>query len=246
VESIRAGLAFALKEAVGTEEIMRREHDLARRALRSWSANPRIAILGSTELDRLAVVSIGLRHPPGTLHANFVVAVLSDLLGIQARSGCFCAGPYIHRAYPVDERWSRRMHAEVAKGHLGAKLAFTRLSFPYYTSEAAFAYVLAAVHLLADEGWKLLPQYRFDPQSGLWEHRAARRETHDRLGAMLDAPPPRFARAPEWVLAGQLDAARRTIRAAPPAGPLREPSWSSEFERIRWFPLPGEARRAAA
>ena len=28
-----AGLAFAIKEAVGTEEIRRREHDFARRAL---------------------------------------------------------------------------------------------------------------------------------------------------------------------------------------------------------------------
>src|SRR4051794_14477218 len=36
VESIRAGLAFALKEAVGSAEIRRREHDFARRALRSW------------------------------------------------------------------------------------------------------------------------------------------------------------------------------------------------------------------
>jgi selenocysteine lyase/cysteine desulfurase len=130
VESIRAGLAFALKEAVGADAILRREHDLARRALRSWSANPRIEILGSAEPERLAVVSIGLRHPPGHLHANFVVAaVLSDLLGIQARSGCFCAGPYIHRVYPVDDLWSQRMHAEVAKGHLGAKLAVTRVSF---------------------------------------------------------------------------------------------------------------------
>ena len=100
VESIRAGLAFALKEAVGSEEIRRREHDFARRALRSWARNPDIEILGNPELERLAIVSLGLRHPGGHLHANFVVAVLSDLFGIQARSGCFCAGPYIHRMYP--------------------------------------------------------------------------------------------------------------------------------------------------
>ena len=98
VESIRAGLAFALKEAVGGNEIRRREHDLGRRALRSWAANPRIDILGNTHVDRLAVISLRLRHPPGHLHARFVAAVLSDLFGIQARSGCFCAGPYIHRA----------------------------------------------------------------------------------------------------------------------------------------------------
>src|SRR5580765_6045746 len=55
VESIRAGLVFALKEAVGTDEIRRREDDFVRRALASWGANPRINILGSLTADRLAI-----------------------------------------------------------------------------------------------------------------------------------------------------------------------------------------------
>ena len=103
VESIRAGLVFALKEAVGAEEIRRQEGEFARRALASWGTNPNLRILGNPERERLAIVSFGVRHPRGLLHSNFVVAVLSDLFGIQARSGCFCAGPYIHRAYPVDD-----------------------------------------------------------------------------------------------------------------------------------------------
>jgi selenocysteine lyase/cysteine desulfurase len=116
VESIRAGLAFKVKEAVGTDEIRRREQDFARRALRSWGANPRIEILGNLDAERLPILSLSLRHARGLLHANFVTAVLSDLFGIQARSGCFCAGPYIHRAYPIDDEWSERMDAEVARG----------------------------------------------------------------------------------------------------------------------------------
>ena len=40
VESIRAGLVFALKEAVGAQEIRRREDDFARRALESLQAQP--------------------------------------------------------------------------------------------------------------------------------------------------------------------------------------------------------------
>jgi hypothetical protein len=58
--------------------------------------------------------------------------------------------------------------------------------------------------------------------------------------------------APESALRGQLAAARRIIReveAAPPAGPLADPWVGEAFERIRWFPLPGEALarlRAAA
>jgi selenocysteine lyase/cysteine desulfurase len=244
VESIRAGLAFALKDAVGTDEIRRREHDMARRALRSWSANPRIEILGNTECERLATISLGVRHAPLLLHAGFVVAVLSDLFGIQVRGGCFCAGPYIHRAFPIDELWSRRMHAEAVRGHLGAKLALTRVSFPYYTSDAAFSYVLDAVHLVADEGWKLLPQYRFDPASGLWEHRSRHAGAPAGLAAMLQTPPPPFTRAPESVLRGQLDAARRILAAAGAQAPLDaldDPPCTPELERIRWFPLPVEA-----
>ena len=119
VESIRAGLAFALKDAVGANEIRRREERIVRRALSSWGANPRIEVFGNQSVDRIGIVSLGLRHPRGLLHSHFVGAVLNDLFGIQVRSGCFCAGPYLHRLLPIGEGWSRRMHAEVANGHDG-------------------------------------------------------------------------------------------------------------------------------
>src|ERR1700759_3264256 len=244
VESIRAGIAFTLKDAVGSDEICRREHDFARRALRSWSADPNIEILGSLELERLAIVSFGLRHGGRHLHANFVVALLSDLFGIQARSGCFCAGPYLHRLYTIDEGWSTRMEAEVAKGNAGAKLAFTRTTFNYFISETVCDYIVDAVHLIADEGWKLLPLYRFDPVTGLWHHRSATPEELPSLRDVLTGGGGRPPSAPESVLPGQLQAARRIIaavQARPPAGPLDDPELTDEFERIRWFTLPSEA-----
>ena len=251
VESIRAGIAFTLKDAVGSDEICRREHDFAGRALRSWGANPNIEILGSTELERLAIVSFGLRHGGSHLHANFVVALLSDLFGIQARSGCFCAGPYLHRLYSIDEGWSTRMEAEVAKGNAGAKLAFTRISFNYFISETVLDYIVDAVHLIAGEGWKLLPLYHFDPVTGLWHHRSGAPEEPPTLRDVLTGGRERLSSAPESVLPGQLQAARRIIAAVerrPPAGPLDDPELTDEFERIRWFSLPSEglARLRAA
>lgn len=246
VESIRAGLVFALKEQVGTEEIRRREHDLARRALDSWGANPRIEILGSTDLERLATVSFGVRHRGRLLHANFVAALLNDLFGIQARSGCFCAGPYIHRLYGIDDRWSDRMSAQAVEGQMGALLSFTRLSFNYVISEAAFAYILDAIHLIADEGWKLLALYDFDSATGLWRHRSGTSEPPPGLRDVLTGTPAPLATAPESVLVDQLEAARLIIaelETHPPAGPLTDQVVSPEFERIRWFPLPGEALR---
>jgi selenocysteine lyase/cysteine desulfurase len=243
VESIRAGLVFALKEAIGPEVIRRRERQLADRALASWGRNPNIEILGNTAAPRLPVISFGLRHPPRLLHSNFVVTLLSDLFGIQARSGCFCAGPYLHRMYGVDRDWSAGMERECCRGHLGAKLAFARLSFNYFISDEVFQYVIDAVHLAADHGWKLLPLYRFDPVSGMWRHRTWEPDAATGLSTWLREPPAPLPSASDTVLAGQLDAARAIIAAMAgrPPEPLDDPAISDDFERIRWFPLPAEA-----
>jgi selenocysteine lyase/cysteine desulfurase len=235
VESIRAGLVFALKDAVGADEIRRRGHGFARRALASWGRNPNIEILGNPEPDRLAIVSLGLRHPPRLLHPNFVVALLSDLFGIQARSGCFCAGPYIHRMYPIAEPWSDRMHEHARRGHEGAKLGFVRVSFNYFLSEAVFEYILEAVHLLADHAWKLLPAYRFDPVTGLWHHR-----DHRPAPTLHDLAPAATTREPDSALVRHLDEARRIVDSVETGPASTHHALSPEFEQIRWFPLPGE------
>jgi selenocysteine lyase/cysteine desulfurase/CRP-like cAMP-binding protein len=250
VESIRAGLVFALKEAVGADEIRRREQGFVRRALRSWGANPKIEILGNPELDRLAIVSFALRHGDDRLlHSHFVAALLNDLFGIQSRSGCFCAGPYVHRMYPIADDWSARMDAEASLGHLGAKIAFVRVNFNYFMSEGSFSYVVEAVNFLAEHAWKLLPLYRFDPFSGLWHHESGRPRPpltlHDVSFAtgVLEFEGPR-ATEPESALGRYLDEARRLvaeIEAAPPAGPAHDPPLTPAFAEIRWFPLPSEA-----
>jgi hypothetical protein len=184
------------------------------------------------------------------LHGNFVTALLNDLFGIQTRSGCFCAGPYVHRTFPIDDVWSERMDAEVSRGHVGAKLSFTRLGFNYFTSETVFDYILRAVHLVADEGWKLLPRYRFDATSGLWSHVAGPKRPSVSLGNVsfsADGPiggDGAVTTEAESALHRYLEEAHdiiRSVQADPPDGPLVDASVSPEFDRVRWFSLPGEA-----
>ena len=216
VESIRAGLAFRLHEEVGSEAIRELEERLLRRALDSWRRNPRLLLLGNPDLPRLPIVSFGVRYPlevypVGMLHPNLVVALLNDLFGIQARSGCFCAGPYGHRLMDLDRETSAAHEAEAARGNLGIKLGFVRLSFAYFISEAVFDYLVAAVHFVADHGAKLLPLYRFDASSGLWRHRY---ELPRPPAALDDLTPIRQAAVPESALPDYLDEARPDRRGA--------------------------------
>src|SRR4029450_1246121 len=53
VESIRAGLVVALKQAVGTDLIQAREQRFLRRALDRWRANPNLELLGNLDVPRL-------------------------------------------------------------------------------------------------------------------------------------------------------------------------------------------------
>lgn len=67
---------------------------------------PEIILLGNTSasLKRIPVFSFIVKHPRGTfLHHNFISAVLNDVFGIQARSGCPCSGAYAQDLLGIDQ-----------------------------------------------------------------------------------------------------------------------------------------------
>jgi selenocysteine lyase/cysteine desulfurase len=249
IESIRAGLVFQLKQAVGTEEIRRREEGFIQRAIESWCANPNLDILGNLEAERLSIVSFVVKFGNRHLHHNYVVALLNDLFGIQSRGGCSCAGPYGHRLLGIDLDTSHEFAREVARGCEGIKPGWVRVNFNYFISETAFDYILRAVHLVADHGWKLLPLYRFDPVSGLWWHQDKPVEAPMGLGDVsyengrMEYPSHRDHQ-PESALAGYLHDAEMILNSAAsvpdPAGV--DLDLTEDFEHLRWFPLPGETQ----
>ena len=171
IESIRCGLVFKLKGEVGTDVIREREEAFIRRAITAWQDEPNIQILGNPDADRLSIVSFVIRHGERHLHHNYVVALLNDLFGIQARGGCSCAGPYGHRLLGIDLDTSHRYEAEIAKGCEVIKPGWVRVNFNYFIDEDEFSYIVDSVRLLARMGWALLPRYRFDVASGTWRHR---------------------------------------------------------------------------
>jgi selenocysteine lyase/cysteine desulfurase len=256
IESIRAGMVFQLKQAVGVDTIRAKEESYWHRAIEAWEKSPAIQVLGNTHSDRLSIVSFVVRRPHERyLHHNFVVAVLSDLFGIQSRGGCSCAGPYGHRLLGIDLERSHEFEHEIAEGCEGIKPGWTRVSFNYFISETVFQYLVDAVDLVATYGWKLLPEYRFDPASGLWRHRNGAVEPPLRLSQLsydpatgsLVRPPHDRSRASESVVATYLAAARDLFASMPDCSEddLRPGALSEEFEHLRWFDLPDASLPAA-
>ena len=244
VESIRAGLVFQLKAAVGADTIRAREHDFTRRAIERLSANPNLEILGNPSLDRLSILSFVVRRGARYLHHNFVVAVLNDLFGIQSRGGCSCAGPYGHRLLGINLGRSQMFEREIARGCEGIKPGWIRVNLNYFISETVFAFLLDAVDLVATDGWRLLPQYRFDAETGLWHHESGVLEPPLSLRDIgyADRTPHSAHRhqAPESALPGYIEQARAILLAAGDRCGTEPAGMSADFENLRWFWLPGE------
>jgi selenocysteine lyase/cysteine desulfurase len=242
IESIRAGLAFRLKEDVGVERIRELEHGFIRRAITSWSENPNIEILGNPEAGRLSIVSFVIRHGARTLHHNFVVALLNDLFGIQARGGCSCAGPYGHRLLGIDLETSARFESVIAQGCEVIKPGWVRVNFNYFIAEEEFNYIIEAVHLIADQGWRLLPLYRYESETALWRHRDGLPRPPTSLGDVHFASESAVApplTAPIEDLGPYLVAAKQ-ILAEEPRSDGESPDLGPDVESLRWFPNPSE------
>ncbi|MGF1668525.1 MAG: aminotransferase class V-fold PLP-dependent enzyme [Acidimicrobiia bacterium] len=249
VESIRAGLVFKLKDQVGIDEIRRREEGFIQRAIEAWSANPFIRILGNPQAERLSIVSFVVHSPQHlgaarNLHHNFVVALLNDLFGIQARGGCSCAGPYGHRLLGIDEETSRLIDEASAAGCELIKPGWVRVNFNYFISEEEFTFIIDAVDLIAREGWRLLPDYVFEPGSAMWIHRDGTPEppmslsevTFSPVGAVFDHSRIRHSTDSfEGYLAEARDILRERRHPCDPDEAL-----PAAAEALRWFPIPTE------
>jgi len=175
LQTLKAGLVFQIKDRVGVDVIYKREHELTRRALKSWGDDENIEILGNPDPgSRVGIISFNLKDRDGNyLHHKFVTALLNDLFGIQSRAGCSCAGPYGHRLLNIDQETSERYRHAVQDGHCGMKPGWCRVGPHWVMDDAEANFVIDAVHFVARHGHRFLCLYNFDLCSGTWTHKQA-------------------------------------------------------------------------
>lgn len=175
LQTLKAALAFAVKDSANVERIETREKELLGKAFDSWHKNPAIEILGNPDPDRrIAIISFNVRSPDGLyLHPKFVTVLLNDLFGVQSRAGCACAGPYGHRLLGIGLELSQKFRDAINSGISGVKPGWCRVNLHFSMDDAEVQYLIDAVNFVATHGHLFLDLYEFDLVSGVWAHREA-------------------------------------------------------------------------
>ncbi|WP_435310811.1 aminotransferase class V-fold PLP-dependent enzyme [Primorskyibacter sedentarius] len=161
---IRAALALMVKDALGQAWMDARQEDLRARALKVWSENPRIELLGQQGAKALPIFSFRVRDGAGGyVHHQFFTRLLSDVYGVQARGGCACAGPYAHRLLGLDEARSASMRRAIENGEELEKPGWVRLNLSALLTDEKADAIISAVDKLALAASDYVHHYRADP-----------------------------------------------------------------------------------
>nr|WP_111307634.1 aminotransferase class V-fold PLP-dependent enzyme [Confluentibacter sediminis] len=132
LQTIRIALCVQLKEKMGVQNILNREHELNNIIFNRLSSVSNLKILAPEHTDRLGIFSFYIEDA----HFNLVVRLLNDHFGIQTRGGCSCAGTYGHYLLNVNQTTSKAIEQKILEGCLLDRPGWVRMSIhPTMTNE---------------------------------------------------------------------------------------------------------------
>lgn len=169
LQAIRTALAIQLKEQMGVDRILAREHELLGIVWPALSAIPGLHLLAADQPDRLGVLSFYIED----LHYNLAVRLLNDRYGIQVRGGCSCAGTYGHYLLQVSYERSKSITDKINAGILCDKPGWVRLSLHPTMTDAEARFIVAAIGELAAQHRAWAADYRYCERRNEWFHHAA-------------------------------------------------------------------------
>ncbi|QSW89030.1 aminotransferase class V-fold PLP-dependent enzyme [Flavobacterium endoglycinae] len=169
LQVIKTALAIELKEEMGIENILQREHEIVDYVFSQLEPVENIKILAGQHKDRLGVVSFFIDD----LHFNLGVKILNDRFGIQTRGGCSCAGTYGHYLLHVDQETSNKLVNEITIGDLIKKPGWIRMSIHPTTTDEEIAYVCNSIKELAENHQTWALDYSYNKNTNEFIHKNA-------------------------------------------------------------------------
>jgi len=170
LQTIKIALAIQLKEKMGIEKILKREHEINELVFEKLSKIPNLTILASQHTDRLGIFSFYIIEA----HYNLIVKLLNDRFGVQTRGGCSCAGTYGHFLLHVDQLTSKSIEKKIIEGCLTERPGWIRMSIhPTITTDEVL-YVCESIKQVAENHKEWAEDYKYNASKNEFIHKTAK------------------------------------------------------------------------
>ncbi|WP_372795618.1 aminotransferase class V-fold PLP-dependent enzyme [Lutibacter sp.] len=170
IQTIRIALSIQLKEKMGIENILKREHEINELIFEKLSKIPNITILAGQHTDRLGIFSFFIKDA----HFNLVVKLLNDRFGIQTRGGCSCAGTYGHFLLHVDQQTSKNIEEQILEGCMVERPGWIRMSIHPTITTKEVLYVCDSIKKVAENVEEWSKDYTYEAIKNEFIHNTAK------------------------------------------------------------------------
>lgn len=166
LQSIKTALCMKLKEEMGTDNILKREHELHEIIWHRLNSIDNLHVLANNISDRLNIYSFYIED----LHFNLAVQLLNDIYGIQTRGGCSCAGTYGHYLLDVDFDFSHKITDNINSGDLSLKPGWIRMSLHPTMKNEEVEYIINSIEELAKNYKNWTSDYKYNPETNEFKY----------------------------------------------------------------------------
>lgn len=146
LQVMRTALCMRLKEQMGVENILAREHEIMQILWDGLANVPGVQLLAGHHRRRLGIIPLCFDN----VHYNLAVRVLNDRFGIQVRGGCSCAGTYGHYLLNISPDDSHTIHCEIVGGNVQTRPGWVRISIHPTMSNDEAHEIVRAVRWVAE------------------------------------------------------------------------------------------------
>jgi len=171
LQAMKTALSIKLKEKMGSENIVAREHELLDIIFKEFDTIEGLNLLADGNRDRLGVISFYIDD----MHYNFGVKILNDKYGIQVRGGCSCAGTYGHYLLNVTKDQSATITGEIDEGDLTNKPGWIRMSIHPTMSDKEVKFICDSIRDVAENHKEYVKDYNFDAQTNEFSYKGYER-----------------------------------------------------------------------
>lgn len=186
LQTMRVAMSVRLKEEMGVQNIIDREHEQLDLIWEELSSIDNLHLLAPQHRDRLAILSFYIDG----LHYNAAVKMLNDRFGVQTRGGCSCAGTYGHYLLNVAPEYSSSITDQISAGDCSSKPGWVRMSLHPTTTNEEIQRLVEAIKSVAKNHREWSEDYEMDWVKSAVNHRhgAADEALKNRMSSVMYQP----------------------------------------------------------